>query len=50
MIFFSSKQLISCPTLASCNIATIIDLILASYPDRVSQNKIVEIEIGISDH
>ena len=50
VILFSSKQLISCPTLTSCSISTIIDIILASYPDRVSQNKIVEIEIGISDH
>ena len=46
--FFSLKQLISCPTRISCSSSTIIDHILASYPDRVSQKGIID--IGISDH
>ena len=46
--FFSLKQLFSCPThISSCS-STIIDHILASYPDRVSQKGIID--IGISDH
>ena len=45
---FNLKQLISCPTRITCSSSTIIDHILASYPDRVSQKGIID--IGISDH
>ena len=45
---FSLKQLISCPTRISCSNSTIIDHILARYPDKVSQQGIID--IGISDH
>ena len=45
---FNLKQLISCPTCITCSSSTIIDHILASYPDRVSQKGIID--IGISDH
>ena len=45
---FNLKQLISRPTRITCSSSTIIDHILASYPDRVSQKGITE--IGISDH
>ena len=44
--FFSLKQFISCPTHISCRSST-IDNILASYPDRVSQKRIID--IGLSD-
>ena len=44
--FFSLKQLISCPTHISCSSSTIIDNILASYPDRVSQKRIIDIELS----
>ena len=47
-IVFSLRQLISCPTHISCSSCTIIDHILESYPDRVSQKGIID--IGISDH
>ena len=46
--FFSLKQLISCPTRISCSSSKIIDHILTSYPDRVSQKGIIDNEI--SDH
>ena len=46
--FFGFRQLISCPTRISCCSSTIIDHILASYPDRVSDKGIID--IGISDH
>ena len=46
--FFSLKQLITCPTRISYSSSTIIDHILTSYPDRVSQEGIIN--IGISDH
>ena len=45
---FNLKQLISCPTRITCSSSTIIDRILASYPNRVSQKGIID--IGISDH
>ena len=45
---FNLKQLISCPTRTTCSSSTITDHILASYPDRVSQERIID--IGISDH
>ena len=37
--FFSLKQLISCPTRISCSSPTIIDHILASQPENVSQKR-----------
>ena len=46
--FFSLKQLISSRTRIICSSSTIIDHILASYPDRVSQRGIIDIRI--SDH
>ena len=46
--FFWLKATISCPIRISCSSSTIIDHILASYPDRVSQKGIID--IGISDH
>ena len=46
--FFILKQLISCPIHIRRSSSTIIDHILASYPDRVSQKGIID--IGISDH
>ena len=45
---FNLKQLISCPTRITCSCYTIIDHILANYPDRISQKG--KIDIGISDH
>ena len=42
------KQLVSCPTHITCRSYTNIDHILASYPDRVSQEGIID--IGIFDH
>ena len=46
--FLSLKQLISCPARVTCSSSTIIDHILASYPDRISEEGIID--IGISDH
>ena len=34
---FNLRQLISCPTLITCSNSTIIDHILASYPDSFSE-------------
>ena len=45
---FNLKQLISRPTCITSSSSTIIDHILASYPDRVSQEGIID--IGISNH
>ena len=45
---FNLKQRFSCPTCITCGSSTIIDHILPSYPDRVSQEEIIDIEI--SDH
>ena len=45
---FNLKQLISCPACITCSSSTIIDHILASYPDRFSQKRIID--IGIFDH
>ena len=42
------QQSFSCPACITCGSSTIIDHILASYPDRVSQEEIIDIEI--SDH
>ena len=46
--FFSLHQLIQVPTRITCNSATIIDHILASYPERVTQQGIID--VGLSDH
>ena len=46
--FFSLHQLIKVPTRITCNSATMIDHILASYPDRVTQQRIID--VGLSDH
>ena len=42
------KQLIKCPTRVTCNSSSILDHVLASFPDRVSQSGVID--IGISDH
>ena len=41
-------QLIKVPTRITCNNATIIDHILASYPERVIRQGIID--VGLSDH
>ena len=46
--FFSLHQLIKVPTRITCNSATIIDHILASYQERVTQQGIIS--VGLSDH
>ena len=46
--FFSLHQLMEVPTRITCNSATIIDHILASYPERVTQQGIID--VGLSDH
>ena len=45
---FSFHQLIKVLTGITCNSATIINHILASYPDRVAQHGIID--AGLSDH
>ena len=47
-IFISLHQLITVPTRLTCNRATIIDHILASYPERVTQQG--SIHVGFFDH
>ena len=42
------KQQIKCPTRATCNSSSILDHVLASFPDRVSQSGVID--VGISDH
>ena len=44
--FFSFHQLIKVPTGITCNSATIIDHILASYPERVTQQYIIDVEFS----
>ena len=46
--FFSLHQSIKVPTRTTCNSATIIDHILASYPERVTQQGIIDVRS--SDH
>ena len=46
--FFSLHQLIKVPTHITCNSATTIDHILASYPERLTQQGIID--VGLSDH
>ena len=45
--FFALHQLIKVPCI-TCNSATIIDHILASYPERVTQQGIID--VALSDH
>ena len=45
---FGLKQLIKCPTRATCNSFSILDHVLASFLDNVSQSGVIE--IGISNH
>ena len=45
---FGLKQLIKCPTRTTCNSSFILDLVLASFPDRVSQSGVID--VGISGH
>ena len=45
---FGLKQLAEVPTRVTCSSSTIIDHILASFPNRVSQQ--VVIDVGLSDH
>ena len=45
---FGLKQLIKCPTRRTCNSSSILDHVLASFPDRVSQSCVID--VGISDH
>ena len=48
VLFFSLHQLIKFPTRITCNSTTIIDHILASYPERVTQEGIIE--VGLPEH
>ena len=48
VLFFSLDQLIKVPTRITCNTATIIDHILASYPERITQQSIID--VGLSGH
>ena len=45
---FGLKQLIEVPTRVTCTSSTIIDHILASFPNRVSQQGVID--AGLSDH
>ena len=45
---FSLHQLIRVPTRITCNSATIIDHMLESYPERFTQQGIID--VGLSDH
>ena len=42
------KQLIEVPTRVTCISSTIIDHILASFPNRVSQQSVID--VGLCDH
>ena len=46
--FFSLHQLIKVPTRITCNRAAIVDHILANYPERLTQQGIID--VGLSDH
>ena len=48
VLFFTMHQLIKNPTRITCNSATTIDQRLASYPERVTQQGIID--KGLSDH
>ena len=45
---FCLKESIEVPTRVTCSSSTIINYILASFPNRVSQQ--VVIDVGLSDH
>ena len=45
---FGHKQLIEVPTRATCSSSTIVDITLASFPDRVSQQGFND--VGLSGH
>ena len=45
---FGLKQLIEVPTRVTCSSSTIIDHTLASFPNRVSQQGVID--VGPSDH
>ena len=42
------KQLIKCPTPVRCNSSSILDDVLAIFPDKVSQSGVIDVDI--SDH
>ena len=46
--FFGLKQLIIVPTRVTTGSSTIIDHVLASFPERVTQSGVID--IGLSDH
>ena len=46
--FFSLHQVIKVPRRITCNWPTIVDHILASYPERVTQQGIID--VGLADH
>ena len=46
--FFSLHQVIKAPIRITCISTTIIDHILASYPERITQQGIID--VGLSDH
>ena len=48
MHFFSLYQFIKAPTRITCNSTAVIDHTLASYPERVTQQRIFD--VGLSDH
>ena len=48
VLFFCLHQLIKVLKRITCNNAIIIDHILASYPERVTQQNIID--VGLSDH
>ena len=48
VLFFSLHQLMKVPTRVTCNSAAIIDHILASYPERITEQGIIEVRL--SDH
>ena len=45
---YGFKQPIQCPTRVACNTATLTGHILASFPSRVSQKRILN--VGLSGH
>ena len=45
---FGLKQLIEVPTCVTCSSSIIIDHILASFPNKVSQQGVID--IGLSGH
>ena len=45
---FDLKQLIEVPTRVTCSSSAIIDYIVANFPDRVSQQGVID--VGLSDH